>query len=204
MLTKSNSIHLCRGWERQTQPSSTADSETQHELQPPLNLQLRTGQQASSPHPPTQLESGRFYTFAFVNIDSICNIVCCHTKLNWQAKCVYFLTHCPLLPADGGTWQSPFPSEFWYPVVYCTLYSDPPCQLGVASVELLNWQLLPVFGLAGIYNVLQFQPEYLLKAFSTANEKKRGTLFKRVPFCVKIEFWLKSLSVSIFMHVTVY
>lgn len=49
MLTKSNNIHLCRGWERQTQPTSTAASETQHELQPPLNLQLRTGQQASSP-----------------------------------------------------------------------------------------------------------------------------------------------------------
>ena len=154
--------------------------------------------------PPTSWKVADCTPSPSMNIDSICNVVCCHTKLNQQAKCVYFLTHCPLLPADGGTWRSPFPSESWYRAIYCTRYSDPPCQLGVASVEPLNWQLFPVFGLADNHNVLQFQPECFLKTFSTANEKNRDVLFKRIHFCIKITFWLKSLSVSIFICVTVY
>lgn len=173
---------------RQTQRTSTAASETQQEPQPALTLQLRTEQQT----PPTSWKLAEFTFLPSVNM------------LNRQAKCVYFLTHCPLLPADVGTWQSPFPSESWYPATDSTHYSDPPFQLGVASVEPLNWQLFPGFGLADNCNVLQFQPNCLLKTFSTANEKNRDVLFKRIHFCVKIAFWLKSLSLSLFIHVTVY
>lgn len=153
---------------------------------------------------PPSWQLAEFTLSPSLNTDSTCNVVCCHRKLNPQAKCVYFLTRCPLLPADGGTWRSPFPSESWYPAIYCTRYSDPPFQLGVAAAEPLNWQLLPVFGLADNCNVLQFQPECLLKTFSTADEKNRDVLFKRVHFCVKITFWLKSLSDYLFIHVTVY
>ena len=201
-LTKNNSIYLCSGWETQTQLTSTEASDTQHKLQPALNLQLRTGNRLPS-LPQNQLAGGRIYTLTFHGYRQCwqCCLLSCETKPTSKVR---FLTRSPLLPADGGTWRSPFPNESWYPAIYCTRYSDPPCQLGVAWVEPLNWPLLPVFGLADNYNVLQFQPECLLKTFSTADEKNRDVLFNRIQFCVKIAFWLKSLSVSVFIHVTVY
>lgn len=131
---------------------------------------------------------------------------CCQLSPNPKlTACPCALTCCPLLPAGGGRWQSPFPGESWCPAVWCTRCSEPPCQTGVASTEPLTWQLLPVFDLVDKHNVLQFHPACLLKPSSTVGEKNRDVLlFKRIHFVLKITFWLKNVSVSIFFSIAIY
>lgn len=83
-----------------------APSETEHELHPALNHQLRTRQETSH-LTPTQLGSGRFYPLTPRERRRYLQCLLAHGTKPTSKVC--FLTRCPLLPAGDGTWRSPFP-----------------------------------------------------------------------------------------------